>query len=115
MRRRKRAPDVPARAVQQMPGGRVRINPAYQPDLAAWLITLAERYEHTARLPLSGMSGQARDIRKGQIAWAKCMLMALTAISDSLTETVSIEAYNRACDTMTRALGGVLKEGEVCP
>jgi len=114
MRKQKSAPDVPARVVQQMPGGRVRIDPAHQPDLAAWIITLAERYERTSRLSLSGLSGRARDIRKGQIAWAKCMLMALSAIADSLTETVQIEAYNRAVDTMTRALGGVLSEGDEC-
>jgi len=90
--------------VQLMSGGRVRLDPAIVPGVAAWLIAASAPWEREANDSERGLKGAERDAFQKRRQYYRHALKVVGELLGGLTGTLPVEAAERAVEEMARAL-----------
>jgi hypothetical protein len=93
--------------VQVMPGGRARIDPSCVMPLVWFIRAIRAQYDRESVSTVSGMSGRAREAKRGMIVYARFVCECLDKIERALHGTVSLDDYYDARDQFERALAAL--------
>lgn len=96
--------EVPAPIVQVMPAGRARIDPSVRTDLAAFILSLRERYVKQATMSIIGCDVEEQRRRARQIEYATRVISAYDEILRTINETVSLDHFEHYKQLMAEEL-----------